>query len=845
MYLDRDLTMPNLLLRQIMLVTIILAAASAQPVDFNISHLPIVIIDTQGVDIPNEPKIPAIMGIIDNGPGQYNLIDDPWNGYDGWIGIETRGSSTQQFPKKSYAVETRDSTGASLNTPLLGMPTENDWILYGPYSDKSLIRNVLLYRLARDLGWYASRTRLCELVLNGEFQGLYVILEKIKRDDNRVNITPLLPEDSYPPEVTGGYIIKIDKMDGDENAGWNSSFLPYEGAWQIIFFQYHYPDENALNPFQRGYISTAINQIENVLDGPDFADPVTGYPSVLNVSSFVDFLLLNELSKNVDGYRISTFLYKDRDTEDGRLVMGPVWDFNLAFGNADYYDGWVNSGWQYEFPFTWDGFQVPFWWSRLMDEENFHGAVAARWEDLRSDILALNRIYTLVDSLTNAIGAAQMRNFQQWPILDQDVWPNYYVGGSYENEINYLKGWITNRFLWLDANLQATPVVAPLITEINYNSAPFADTEDWVEIWNPHDQALNLAGWRLTDNNQDEGFSLPAGTVLQPGQYLIICRDTLAFRSIHDDPITIVGNIEFGFSNGSDLVQLRTPTDQIMSAIYYDDDAPWPIAADGYGLTLEYIDINDSPSDPSAWQASWQLGGTPGGPASSAVYSGIRLNEFMASNQSTASDDLGEFDDWLELTNIDGIPMPIGGMGLTDGNAPPHILPAGSIAAQDYSLFWCDNSPEQGSDHLNFSLQGSGEALFLYDSDGTTLLDWVIFDDQLPDVSWGRYPDGEGIWGFQSVATPGTGNTGFLSGCTDPDALNYNPDAISDDGSCFFGGDVTLDGLVDILDVVMMVGIVLGEIAPTEEQLLAGDPSQDGVIDILDIVLLVEIILGL
>ncbi len=149
------------------ILAIVLSTSFAETVNFESSNLPIVVINTHGQTIPDEYRIIADMGIIYNGPGQRNHVNDPFNNYDGKISIELRGSSSQMFPKKQYALETEDAQGENLNVSLLGLPEENDWILNGPYSDKSLIRNVLIYRLARDLGNYASRTRFCELVLNG------------------------------------------------------------------------------------------------------------------------------------------------------------------------------------------------------------------------------------------------------------------------------------------------------------------------------------------------------------------------------------------------------------------------------------------------------------------------------------------------------------------------------------------------------------------------------------------------------------------------------------------------------------------------------------------------------
>jgi hypothetical protein len=199
------------LLQLLFFLAFILYGPIALSQTFTSSNLPIVIIETNGQTIPDEPKINVDMGIIYNGPGQMNYITDPYNEYDGIVGIERRGNSSQYyFPKKQYAFETRDSLSMNLNVSLLGMPEENDWILHAPYSDKTLMRNVLAYKMASDLGDYASRTAYCEVVINGDYKGVYVLMEKIKRDVNRVNITELDENDIAGDSLTGGYMVKIE-----------------------------------------------------------------------------------------------------------------------------------------------------------------------------------------------------------------------------------------------------------------------------------------------------------------------------------------------------------------------------------------------------------------------------------------------------------------------------------------------------------------------------------------------------------------------------------------------------------------------------------------------------------
>lgn len=432
-------------------------------VDFTSSNLPIVVINTNGQEIPNDQKITADMGIIYNEEGVRNYLTDPFNNYNGKIGIEIRGSSSQSFPKKQYAVETRDSLGEDLSVSLLGFPEESDWILFAPYNDKSLMRDVLAYKLATEMGRYASRSKYCEVILNNEYIGVYVLFEKVKRDNERVNIKKLEPTDITGDAITGGYIIKVDKWDGENNSGWNSSYLPFPQSQYPVYYQYHYPKPNEIVQQQREYIQNKIFQFETVMNfSTNISDSLTGYPKFLDVSSFVDFVIVNEIAKNVDGYRLSTYLHKDRDSRNPKIVAGPVWDFNLGFGNADYYEGWLTNGWQLEYlsnenNMQWESYLIPSWWKKLFDDENFSNKVYARWQNVKSSIYNTQHIYSLIDSLTVLLDESKTRNFAKWPVLGVYVWPNYFVGQTFAQEITYLKSWIQNRLSWMNTNMIGEP----------------------------------------------------------------------------------------------------------------------------------------------------------------------------------------------------------------------------------------------------------------------------------------------------------------------------------------------------------------------------------------------------
>lgn len=471
---------------------------------FTSSNLPIIVINTNGQEILDEVKITADMGIIYNGEGLRNNLTDPFNNYNGKIGIEIRGSSSQQFPKKQYAVETRDDLGNDLKVSLLGFPKESDWVLFAPYNDKSLMRDALSYRIASDMGRYASRSKFCEVVLNGDYVGVYVLLEKIKRDANRVNIKKLEAPDTSGTAVTGGYIIKIDKTDGEGNDGWYSRYLPFDEKNNQIFYQYHFPKPEDIVWQQKNFIQNKILHFETVMKyALNLADQNTGFPAYINTDSFVDFVLANEVTKNVDAYRLSTFLYKNRDDVDPKIYAGPVWDFNLAFGNADYYEGWKTDGWQIELLTDiknipdWETFLTPFWWKKLFEDSTFQSKIYARWQYLRSNSLETSKVLNYVDSLVTLLDEAKTRNFERWPVLGQYVWPNPFIGNTYQEEINYLKNWIIERLNWLDKNMVGEPTDVGL----ENNSIPnqYVLLQNYPNPFNPSTKIIwqsPISGWQ-------------------------------------------------------------------------------------------------------------------------------------------------------------------------------------------------------------------------------------------------------------------------------------------------------------------------------------------------------------
>ena len=419
------------------------------PVDLASSELPIVVIETNGQQIVDDPDVLCEFGIIYNGPGAVNYLSDPKNEYDGYAKIELRGESSLFFEKKSYSVETSDASGADVDASFLNFPEEEDWVLYGPYSDKSLLRNVLIMKIGREMGRYNSRTRMCEVFLNGNYEGVYVLMEKIKRDENRVDIAKLKATDIEGEELTGGYLFRIDKGD---LPGWSSNFGVVSAPWMPIRFQYRYPDPDSIQQEQEVYIQSYVDSFERAIaHTPTFINNYGyHYTHYIDLESFVDNFIVNEMTRNLDGYRLSTYFYKDKNS---KIIAGPLWDFNISLGNGDYCNGDSYTGWMYE---EYCGNGNPFWWKNMLTDSLFLKTLTCRWSELRETTLDEDNLLEFIDSMSLVLQQPAQRNFTRWPILGTYVWPNAWpYPETYVGEIDRLKWWLINRLIWMDNTINA------------------------------------------------------------------------------------------------------------------------------------------------------------------------------------------------------------------------------------------------------------------------------------------------------------------------------------------------------------------------------------------------------
>lgn len=416
------------------------------------TNLPIVRIDTDESRVPETIKLSARMGITYAGKGFRNSFESIPTHYNGYIGIETRGQSSQEFPKKSYSIETRDKYKNNLDVPLLNMPAENDWVLYAPYNDKSLMRNYITYELWRRMGHYSVRTQFCELLLNGRYMGVYLFTEQIKKDDNRINIATLKREDIFDKELTGGYVIKVDKLPAVGYNAWISKHETYK-EFKNITFQYVYPSFGEIMPEQERFIQDFISELETELLSSSEGHWERLFLAYIDQQSAMDKLLITELSKDIDSYRYSQYMYKEKDSQGGKVYFGPLWDYDTGYGNYNEEGSQVQQTryWMYDSSRT-----RMFWFDRMMEDTTFKCHLAHRWSSLRSSVLSNESIFGLIDSTAAMLNEAQERNHFKWKTLGRYVWPNNFVAETYPEEINYMKNWIQGRTAWMDSVLQDT-----------------------------------------------------------------------------------------------------------------------------------------------------------------------------------------------------------------------------------------------------------------------------------------------------------------------------------------------------------------------------------------------------
>ncbi|MFO1513227.1 MAG: lamin tail domain-containing protein [Verrucomicrobiota bacterium] len=414
------------------------------------------------------------------------------------IGLNIRGSSTQGLAKQSFAVEAWDEYNSDLKVPMLGLPAESDWVLYAPnYFDKSLIHNSLMHELSRQIGRYSSRVRMTEVFtsfgsgavnyttpLVGNYNGIYVLEEKIKAGNNRVDIPKLDPVDTNSPAITGGYMLKVDRADPDERT------LGAAGLG-MVYVEPQMKDYATFpgRALQENYIAGYFNSFYNALYGANWTNPVTGYAAWIDVDSWIDHHLLNVIALSSDALRLSAYFFKDRNK---KIEMGPLWDFDRALGTG------VDTEWRAWNPRSWMGsnplgnptggdygtdffnagavFSNP-WYGRLTQDPDFWQKWIDRYQNLRQKEFSTNSLFALVDGLISPLTLAQTREVSRWSgsggsdttprlgtITAPVGWPDrnytYAFPGTFAGEIAFQKKWLADRLNFIDTNLLDHPFLS-------------------------------------------------------------------------------------------------------------------------------------------------------------------------------------------------------------------------------------------------------------------------------------------------------------------------------------------------------------------------------------------------
>ena len=402
-------------------------AASAQLPVID-TGLPVVQIWTvDGAEIwDRENYVDACMRITDGTDQKYGT-----GLYYGTLKIRGRGNATWWFPKKGYRLKLTDAAA------VLDMPAHKDWVLLANYADKTLMRNAVGFELSRIFGMaWTPRMRFAEFYLNNQFLGNYQIGEKIEVAPTRVAITPMKKSDVAAPAVEGGYLLEVDYTDRLEPA--DAYFTTQPGGYNFVLKD---PAGADVQPAQMAYIAGYTQALENSIFAGDF-NPQTGVPSRLDVDSMVDYYLVQEILKNKDAAMgSSVYLTKDRG---GKLVMGPLWDFDIGAGNIDFYplahrpEGWYLRN-------------ASSWFYALMQTPEFKRRVVARWNEVYKPV---KNIRKFIGEQEKLLKKSQQANFERWPILGTYVWPNQVVTGSYKGEVDWLDEWLKDRIKWMDKHIK-------------------------------------------------------------------------------------------------------------------------------------------------------------------------------------------------------------------------------------------------------------------------------------------------------------------------------------------------------------------------------------------------------
>jgi len=430
------------------------------------SKLPIVLLDGYGSGQSTDKNVYKDAAVMIFAPvnGSASLGSLPT--LAARAGYHLRGQSSAMFPQRPYKLEFRDSADADLKYQVLGMSADADWALIAPYYDRALIRNPFTYTLANEMGRKAPNTRFAEVYVNYEgrpiqesdYQGIYWLSETIEINGHRVDLKKLDADDTQLPKISGGYIFKFDQAATDKTAP-QLTCTAKSGITCWTDCEVVEPDPMPA-PEQLTWLTQYVQSFHETL----FASPIGNYAAYADVASFVDYLILNELTRNVDSYVRSAFFHKDRE---GLLQAGPYWDYNFALGvggrtTINAAPGADDGGWQYQGRTVGSLPQrnVNSWFPKLMSDPAFVAQVKTRWKALRSGLLSQASLEQRISGLAAQLDSeAVQRDFAKWPV--STVLPDGHNGivygpsvATWQEQVKAMQDFVLARAAWLDTQWQ-------------------------------------------------------------------------------------------------------------------------------------------------------------------------------------------------------------------------------------------------------------------------------------------------------------------------------------------------------------------------------------------------------
>ncbi|WP_437486806.1 CotH kinase family protein [Sorangium sp. So ce1014] len=435
------------------------------------SDLPIVIIDGYGEGKPTDKEIyfDAAVMVWEPVNGVASIASLPTMAMRG--GYHVRGQSSRNFPQTPYKLELWDNDDKDLDYPMLGMPADSDWALIPPYYDRTLIRNPFTFTLGRDMGLEAPRTEFAEVYLNfdarsigeADYQGIYWISETIKNNKVRTDLKSLEETDRGLPELSGGYIFKFDQAAAEEPqltctgsdplpsfggfGGPGGGPRPDEGGTCWIDLEVVDPDP--LNDEQATWLTQYIQQFHDTVH----QTPIGDYSAYIDVPSFIDYLIISELTFNVDAYVRSCYYHKDRDQ---KLKAGPLWDYNFALGGVGAQSPTPESNGETGWRFSGQR-NVNNWYQKLTADPAFMAQVRTRYTALRQTLLSEAAIDQRMNGLSAPLAQAAARDLAKWPVSDIIESSEGFLGGptapTWEGQLQVMRDFMMARLAWMDANL--------------------------------------------------------------------------------------------------------------------------------------------------------------------------------------------------------------------------------------------------------------------------------------------------------------------------------------------------------------------------------------------------------